>query len=81
MLQKKLADDQFFPLPDFSFPTFRLSDFFRPLSGSPDVLLLYNSAPLIHPDELPESDELRRVQWPCSATFGAVNRDRKCHLH
>jgi hypothetical protein len=56
----------FFPISDFSFPTNRLSDFFGPLSGSPDGLLLYNNAP----PPPTRSDELRRRQWPWSATFG-----------
>ena len=67
-----------FPISDFSFPTFRLSYFFGPLSRSPDGLLLYYNTP---PPSQTSSDELRRGPWPCSATFGAVDRDHECHLH
>ncbi len=70
------AHDQFFPLLRLfvsDFPTGSLSD-------SPDGLLLYNNA---SPSPPPRTrfDELRRGLWQCSATFGAVDRDHKCHLH
>jgi hypothetical protein len=84
MLRKALPGPMtnFFPISernsDFSFPTFRLSDFFGPLSGSPDGLLLYNNA---LPPSPTRSNELRRGLWQCSATFGAIDRDHECHLH
>ncbi len=70
----------FSPFSDFSFPTFRLSDFFRPLFGSPDGLLLYNNAQPPAPQPT-SSNELRQGPWLCSATFGAVDRDHQCHMH
>ncbi len=72
------------PMTNFSpFPTFRfrLSDFPTFSDLSPALPTVYNCIIMPLPPSPTSSDEVRRGPWPCSATFGAVDRDHECHLH
>jgi hypothetical protein len=71
----------FSPISDFSFPTFRLSDFPTFSDHSPALRTIYYYIIIPRHPTTTRSDELQRGVWPCSVTFGAVDGDHECHLH
>jgi hypothetical protein len=52
----------------------------RPMTNFPLSRLFVSDFPTFRLFQT-RSDEVRRGPWPCRATFGAVDRDYKCHLH